>query len=65
MESTLARLEVKIYCENSIKTIDNVDQFEKQVEKVVLHFSSNRAKLCEIGNVVLPQIAYHFLEVVA
>ena len=57
------RLEVKFYCKNSINIIDNVDQFQKQVEKVVLHFSSNRAKLSEIDNAVLPQIACHFLEV--
>ena len=53
-KSALARVKVKFYYENSINTMDNVDQFQKQVERVVFRFSSNRAKLCEIGNVVLP-----------
>ena len=54
-ESALARLEVKRYCKKSINTTEKVNQFHKQAQTIVFHFSSNRAKLDEIGIVVLSQ----------
>ena len=51
-ESALAQLEVKCYCKKSINTTEKVDQLHKQAQRVVLHFSSNQAKVGEIGIVV-------------